>query len=299
MQLKLSHIGEHSQRLFHGRGRVYPGLEHVTVDYFSPALLITFYKDEGQEKECAVIECVKQCLQSACENEKPLLVQQRWQQRPRFDWVSGECEDLCARRGELTFNLSLNHQNIGYFLDIEPARFWLEEQCKNKSVLNLFSYTCIFSAVAMAAGASSVVNMDLSSPSLAMGRDNHRRNGLSLDNVKFYANDIFKSWSRLKRNGPYDIVVIDPPSYQKGSFIAQKDYIKVLRRMRSLLTDGGYVLACLNAPEICADEFNDWLTEGLQGFTFIRQLPSNTDFPDADPQRALKLFVYQQDSQIP
>jgi 23S rRNA (cytosine1962-C5)-methyltransferase len=43
---------------------------------------------------------------------------------------------------------------------------------------------------------------------------------------------------------------VDPPSYQKGSFIATKDYARLMRRLPDLLAPDGQVLLCLNAPEL-------------------------------------------------
>tara|TARA_B110000503_G_scaffold56880_1_gene91053 strand:+ start:723 stop:1196 length:474 start_codon:yes stop_codon:yes gene_type:complete len=53
--------------------------------------------------------------------------------------------------------------------------------------------------------------------SLGKGRDNHKLNGQNLQGVKFEGVDIFKSYGRLRKYGPYDILVCDPPSFQKGS----------------------------------------------------------------------------------
>ena len=34
-----------SYRVFHGRGRCFPGLEFVTVDFFQPVILITLFAE--------------------------------------------------------------------------------------------------------------------------------------------------------------------------------------------------------------------------------------------------------------
>jgi 23S rRNA (cytosine1962-C5)-methyltransferase len=34
-----------TQRLFHGRGHAYPGLEHVNIDWIFPAIIITLYAE--------------------------------------------------------------------------------------------------------------------------------------------------------------------------------------------------------------------------------------------------------------
>jgi len=202
-------------------------------------------------------------------------------------------EQVFARRGNLLFNLHLNsQQNAGYFLDMETGRQWIEKHAVNKRILNLFAYTCAFSVVAVAAGAEKVVNVDMSSPALNLGRSNHQLNGMSKEKTEFVAENILKSWSRVRKPGPYDLVVIDPPSYQKGSFIAEKDYGKVIRRLPELMPKGGLVLACLNAPELSDDFLKKQFEEHLPQAEFLERLEAHADFPDINPEQQLKLLVY-------
>ncbi|WP_096087601.1 class I SAM-dependent methyltransferase [Agaribacterium haliotis] len=279
---------EDSCRLFHGRGHYYPGLEALSIDYFSPALVVTLFAELKPDFETALLDKLEVFFDGAA-----IYLQRRYLPAPRYECVRGEVlERVFAQRGGLKFELSFAQQNIGFFLDIEPARHWLEQRAAGKSVLNLFAYTCTFSLVASAAGANSVLNMDLSSRSLNQGRYNYRLNELSQESVRFYANDILKSWSRLKRFGPYDVIVCDPPSFQKGSFVATKDYQKLLRRMNTLVADNGELLLCLNSPEYSYSEFRSLCEQHLQGFAFVERLQPSEDFPDVDEQRALKLLVY-------
>ena len=47
----------------------------------------------------------------------------------------------------------------------------------------------------------------------------------------FLPHDLFTTWGKIGRGGPYDLIVVDPPSYQKGSFVATKDYARLMRRL--------------------------------------------------------------------
>ncbi|MCZ8499183.1 class I SAM-dependent methyltransferase [Vibrio lentus] len=42
--------------------------------------------------------------------------------------------------------------------------------------------------------------------------------------VSFHGYDIFASREASKKRRPYELVIIDPPSFQKGSFALTKDY---------------------------------------------------------------------------
>lgn len=289
-KLKLQPIVD-SYRVLHGRGRCFENLEFVNVDFFQPVLLLVFYKEPPDDW---LAECVDFLRDKLSEQLSCVLVQRRYLANAPSEVVLGVMpEQAFARRGQLQFNLHLNaQQNSGFFLDMESGRQWIEENSKGKRILNLFAYTCAFSVVAVAAGAEKVVNVDMSSPALNLGRANHQLNGLSKEKTEFVAENILKSWSRVKKPGPYDVVIIDPPSYQKGSFIAEKDYAKVIRRLPELMPQGGLVLACLNAPELSDSFLKDQFVEQLPQAVFIKRLAAHSDFPDINPEQQLKLLVY-------
>jgi 23S rRNA (cytosine1962-C5)-methyltransferase len=145
---------------------------------------------------------------------------------------------------------------------------------------------------AIEGGATHVVNLDMSSPALSRGRDNHRLNGHDLGKVTFLGHDLFKSWGKVIGKGPYDLVIIDPPSFQKGSFLLTKDYQRVLRRLPELLAPQGTVLACMNDPAFGADFLIDGVTREAPGLQFEQRLDNPPEFPDADVECGLKALVF-------
>jgi hypothetical protein len=86
--------------------------------------------------------------------------------------------------------------------------------------------------------------------------------------------------------------VADPPSYQKGSFVATKDYVKVICRLPSLVTPGGHALLCLNAPELEESFSMDLVTKEAPPLELVQRLPNPPTFPTKDPSRALKILLY-------
>ncbi len=280
-----------SYRVLHGRGRCFEGLEFLNVDFFQPVLVFVLYKEPPENWLDGLLLFLQDKLS---ENLSCVLVQRRYLANSPSEVILGVMpEKVFARRGNLQFNLHLDtQQNAGYFLDMEVGRQWIEKYANNKRVLNLFAYTCAFSVVAVAAGAQKVVNVDMSSPALNLGRSNHQLNDLPKEKTEFAAENILKSWSRVKKPGPYDLVIIDPPSYQKGSFVAEKDYGKVIRRLPELIPKGGLVLACLNAPELSDDFLKKQFEEQLPQAEFVERLEQHPDFPDVNPEQQLKLLVY-------
>jgi Predicted SAM-dependent methyltransferases len=280
-----------SYRVFHGRGKTVPGLEFVCIDFFQPVLLLTCYQQPPAQW---LEDFLQQAEPLFAPHIQAVLVQHRYITGAPSQVVWGELpEKVYAQRGNLRFNLYPGQQqNTGFFLDMEPGRQWIEKHVQGRRVLNLFAYTCAFSVVAVAAGAEKVVNVDMSSRALQIGRDNHMLNQHPKGAAEFIAENILKSWGRIKKRGPYDVVILDPPSYQPGSFIAQKDYARLVRRLPELMPQGGMVLACLNAPELTTEFLQGIFLQECPNCIFEQRLAPSQDFPDVDAEQQLKLLVF-------
>lgn len=280
-----------TRRLFHGRGRCWPGLEQLTVDWLQGVLLVSLFK----EPQAAQLEALKQLLQSEF-SAHTVALQHRYLPQSTTEWLVGQAiDERIITEGGLRYLIDLGKkQNTGLFLDMRYGRQWVREQAKGQRVLNLFAYTCGFSVAAIEGGAEHVVNLDMARGALSRGRDNHRLNGHDLSGVTFLGHDLFKSWAKVINNGPYDLVIIDPPSFQKGSFLLTKDYQRVLRRLPELLTAQGTVLACMNDPAFGEDFLIDGVTREAPGLHFKQRLANPPEFPDVDPQSGLKALVFRQ-----
>ncbi|MGK0248837.1 MAG: 23S rRNA (cytosine1962-C5)-methyltransferase [Oleispira sp.] len=280
-----------TQRLFHGRGHAYPGLEHVNIDWIAPALIITLYAEverDWLEKVCTQL----QVLFPECEN---LHVQYRCRPKAPFEVMLGEeIDQLIAVENGLKYHIRLGHaQNTGLFLDIVNGRTWVKDNCQGKNVLNLFSYTCGFSVAALAGGAERIVNIDMAKGALSTGRDNHRLNDHDLSRVIFQGIDIFKSWSRIKKYGPYDVLISDPPSFQKGSVDIQRDYYKIISRIPQLVKPGGMLMLCLNSPNLDDEFLKQQVIEHCPDCKMIGKIENPDVFKEAQQGRGLKVYLYQ------
>jgi 23S rRNA (cytosine1962-C5)-methyltransferase len=188
----------------------------------------------------------------------------------------------------------LRGQNHGLFLDMAAGRRWVREHVAarpRQKVLNLFAYTCAFSVVALQAGARQVLNLDMSRGALAIGQQNHALNGLGTG-ASFLGHDIFTTWGKITRSGPYDLIIVDPPSYQKGSFVASKDYARLMRRLPDLLAPGGHALLCLNAPELGMAFLQEQMQELAPELAFVQRVDNPPEFADVSSERSLKVLVY-------
>lgn len=286
----LTDLSTESRRLLHGRGGHFAGLQHVAIDWFAPVLLITYYEDRRENEALQ-----KQVLEAA--RAHPLITavvaQQRHLPKSPKEIIYGELPDEpTAHENGLNYHLSLDqNQNHGFFLDMKPGRDWVRQNASGKRVLNLFAYTCSLSVAALAGDADSVTNLDMSGQALSVGRRNHQINFDSerCRRASYLAHDLFKTWGRLKRNGPFDLIIIDPPTNQAGSFVAEKDYAKIVRRLPDLSTPDSQILACLNSPYL-DDSF---LLDLFDEYMLIEKLPCASGFADQTPQRSLKALALQ------
>ncbi|QKE64107.1 class I SAM-dependent methyltransferase [Aquipseudomonas campi] len=290
---------DEARRLFHGRGRCWPGLEHVTVDWLQGVVLVALFREPPADELLALKNMLLDFSQSPAWRESTahtLLLQHRYAPDSPAEWLCGEpVEHWLVSENGLRFKLDLGRkQNTGLFLDMRHGRRWVQQQAQGQRVLNLFAYTCGFSVAAIAGGAEHVVNLDMAKAALSRGRENHRLNQHDLSRVSFLGHDLFKSWGKLKREGPYDLIIIDPPSFQKGSFVLTQDYQKVLRRLPDLLTEQGTVLACMNDPAIGVDFLLAGFASEAPGLVFVERLDNPPEFADSQAEGGLKALVFRQ-----
>lgn len=286
-----------TRRLFHGRGRCWAGLEHVTVDWLQGIVLLCLFREPAQ----AELDGLQQMLRRLSQSDQwqrsqahSLLLQHRYQADSPMQCLLGELPDEWVITEEgLRFVLDLGRkQNSGLFLDMRLGRRWVREHARGQRVLNLFAYTCGFSVAAIAGGAEHVVNLDMARAALSRGRDNHRLNRHDLSRVSFLGHELFKSWGKVKRHGPYDLIIIDPPSFQKGSFALSRDYRKILRKLPELLGERGRVLACVNDPAVGSDFLIAGMASEAPELHFEQRLANPPEFPDSQPEGGLKALLF-------
>lgn len=286
-----------AQRIFHGRGGLYPGSEQWVLDAFPPAWVLTSFGPVTDEA-LATIQAALTARWQQLAPDQPLnwVFQCRHEGPAETRLMAGEVPQphVVSEQGARYRVHVLKGQNHGLFLDMAEGRRWVREHVASRpgiKVLNLFAYTCAFSVVALQAGARQVLNLDMSDGALAIGKQNHALNGLT-EGASFMPHDVFKTWGKITRIGPYDLIIVDPPSYQKGSFVATKDYARLMRRLPDLLMPGGYVLLCLNAPELDLAFLQDQMRELAPELMFEQRVANPAVFADVSPERALKVLVY-------
>ena len=284
-------LTEEYTRLFHGRGNTYNEYRFLTLDSVDKVLFGVFF--ETNEAEAAIVSMLHDFYTTEAK-WKALVVQKRYLPSSPSSIITGKLPQECfAIENGLKYHVKFESaQNIGFFPDMKIGREFIHSHAKGKNVLNLFSYTCSFSVVASDAGANKVVNVDMNKNVLSIGRENHRLNGLNTKNVEFMPYNILKSWSRIRKNGPYDLIIIDPPSFQKGSFAATSDYEKIIQRLHEFTAQECIILSALNAPELECEFIKTLFRENAPEFEYVERLKNLESFPEIEEERSLKNLIF-------
>ena len=122
----------------------------------------------------------------------------------------------------LTFNIKpMGFKHTGLFPEQAVNWDWMINKIKNANrpikVLNLFAYTGGATVACLSAGAS-VCHVDSSKGMVAWAKENVISSGLQERPVRYIVDDVIKFVQReIRRENTYDAIVMDPPSYGRGT----------------------------------------------------------------------------------
>ena len=147
-------------------------------------------------------------------------------------------------------DLTMN-RDTSFYLDTRNLRRWAISSLKGRSVLNTFAYTGSLGVAAQAGGAARVVLLDLNRHFLNVAKTSYTLNGFPINKADFQAGDFWPQISQLNRKGErFDCVFLDPPFFaasDKGVVDLERNYIKLINKVRPLISDGGVLVAINNA----------------------------------------------------
>ncbi len=280
-----------SRRLFHGRGHCFVGLEDLLIDYFPPIVLVTLYRQRSEEWLTELLALLYSTLDAP---PQAVLLQERYLPGSPSRCLRGRLPtEVDALESGLRYRLRLGQgQNTGFFPDMAAGRQLLRELSAGRRVLNLFAYTCSFSVAALAGGALQVTNLDMNRGVLELGRLNHTLNGCDLRRASFLPLELFRSFGHLRRCGPFDLVICDPPASQGQSFTAQRHWPRLIRRLPELLEEKGQILACRSTPDFSNNNLRQLFAELCPAAQLLRCHTAGADFPEADSEKGATVLHY-------
>ena len=122
----------------------------------------------------------------------------------------------------LTFNIKpMGFKHTGLFPEQAVNWDWMIDKIKNSNreikVLNLFAYTGGATVACLSAGAS-VCHVDSSKGMVAWAKENVNSSGLKDSKIRYIVDDVIKFVQReIRRKNKYDGIIMDPPSYGRGT----------------------------------------------------------------------------------
>jgi len=123
---------------------------------------------------------------------------------------------------DLTFNIKqMGFKHTGLFPEQAVNWDYMIEKIRNSKrkikVLNLFAYTGGATVACLSAGAS-VVHVDSSRGMIDWCKENVKSSGYEDSDIRYLVDDVVKFVKReIRRGNHYDAIIMDPPSYGRGS----------------------------------------------------------------------------------
>ncbi len=306
-----------ADRLFHGSVEGAPGL---TVDRYGDLLLVQSFHQLLTPEDLAELEGF---YATALPGLTPIY-NDRTQPNSRIrnplnaaQKVAAHLPRECSEMG-VRYPIQARHegQDPWLFLDRRAARRRLIAEAADKSVLNLFAYTCGVGAAAGKAGARFVVNVDFAESALRVGKDNARLNELP-HRPRFIRSDVFPALRqfaglgqsevvRRKRLPPFpklepqqfDLVFLDPPRYAKSPFGVVdlvNDYPALFKPALLATAEGGALICTNNVAEVAADAWADQLQRSAvkagRPIREVEWIAPEADFPSPDGNPPLKTVL--------
>ncbi|MCC6764365.1 MAG: class I SAM-dependent methyltransferase [Deltaproteobacteria bacterium] len=302
-------------RLLHGVAEGAPG---ITIDRYGPILLVQTWRAPLAAGELdALVAVARDALGVA--------LTPCWNHRGEGPGGSARADQALvapiAHELGLAYDVRPRHrgQDPLLFLDLRVGRRWVKGASADRSVLNLFAYTCGMGVAALAGGAREVVNVDFARSALAVGRANAERNvddpATLAERFVTITDDVIpvvrqlagltlptrgKRARAFTRRAPrrFDLVVLDPPRWAKGKFGAVdvvRDYASLFKPALLATAPGGTVLATNHVPEVGREVWLAALERSAakagRPLAALDVLTPEEDFPSPDERHPLKIAL--------
>ncbi len=314
LRARLAADGSDAFRLLHGTVEGWPGL---CVDRYGPHVLIQTFREP---LDTDTLTRLSDRVRALLGEELPCVYNHRGGKNLPFAlWHEPSEEDIapgtCREHG-LDFEVRPRHRGRDplLFLDLRVGRRFVRAHADQKSVLNLFAYTCGIGVAAAVGGAKEVWNLDFARTALEVGEANAVLNRVDGPGFKLLREDFFpavRQLAGLKVKGrgarrryrrfaarQFDLVVLDPPRWAKSPFGAVdvvRDYPSLFKPALLATAPGGILLASNNVAAVGLDEWLDILRRSAQKagrpLRGVEVLAPDEDFPSSDGKHPLKLAV--------
>ena len=253
--------GNRYYRMVYGEADQLPGL---VIDRYDDYLVVQI-TTAGMEKPRKIIfDTISQIYPQAAIVEKSIgASRQKENLETRNRLVTpGKSPEKIIEINGIKFNLDfLNSQKTGFFLDQRENYLLLKNICRDKDVLDVFSYAGAWGLHAYSFGARHVQFLEVSGQYIEQTRENILLNGFNMENFSLVKADAV---SLLKESADKemrrDIIILDPPAFIKSRSKIKdgmRGYREINIRALKILNTNGYLVSCSCSHFFSRDEFLD------------------------------------------
>lgn len=240
----------------------------LVVDLYEEALHIAEFERPHERTTAEHADWLDQMVRTAAHALKTprelVFVKHRARQRghSQYKRLGNEQTTRVVQEGGLKFHVNLSdYVDTGLFLDHRITRSLVRDAAQGANFLNLFAYTGTFSVYAAAGGAAQTTSVDLSSTYLTWAAENLHLNGFEGKEHRQIQGDVMRYLRDLPPGRPFDLVVVDPPTYSNSKNLAadwdiQRDYVALLKRVLIHTAEGGVIFFSTNSRRFKLDEGN-------------------------------------------
>ena len=209
-----------------------------------------------------------------------------------FSVLAGEepPELIEIAEGQVKFLVDVRKgHKTGFYLDQRDARAAVGALANGMDVLNCFSYTGGFGLFARAAGAASVMQVDISKDALELAKRNEALTHLCGTKMDYVEADVFQFLRTCRDSGrTFDMIVLDPPKFasvKSQVMKAARGYKDINLLAMKLLKPNGILATFSCSGAMTQDLFDKVLAEASQDagrdFQMIARTRQGADHPVA------------------
>jgi 23S rRNA (cytosine1962-C5)-methyltransferase len=266
------------------------GLPGITVDKYADILVMQLLSAGAEKHKSKIVNALSAIFVDHVIHERSdVEVRRKEGLEPLVQTHVGELPasvTIVENGLNIEVDLVAGHKT-GFYLDQRKNRMIAGALCKNKRVLNCFSYTGTFSLYALQGGAQSVVNVDVSQSALATSQRNIEHNFSSEEQskVSHIKEDVFELLRTYKERGEkFDVIVMDPPKFVENKRHlerAARGYKDINRLACELLSPQGTLLTFSCSGLVSQDLFNkiiaDAALDANTQLNYLQRLEQDSD----------------------
>ncbi|NOH70042.1 methyltransferase domain-containing protein [Vibrio pectenicida] len=199
------------------------GLPGITVDKYQNYLVCQLLSAGAEyQKETLIKALLEVFPDNNIYERSDVSVRKKEGLTERTGVLHGEVppQSLVIEENEIKISVDImGGHKTGFYLDQRDSRYQAVKYCKDKDVLNCFSYTGGFGLYALKGEAKRVINADVSQPALDMAKQNAEINQFDISKKRavFLNADVFKLLREYRNQGTkFDVVIMDPPKFAES-----------------------------------------------------------------------------------